>query len=428
MIDYFNARSGDTLADPRHWGWLSLIIDGSLMLGAVTVVGLIAAAIASASMVLGYLSPMGAVLILVALAMLLRNARRSRAMVAMNYLEQAVRLNLPLPGMLEAARRAEARPLRRRLERLRDALEGGAPVGIAVARSLPGVTSRATGLLICGERLGRLPQVLRRLVKPRESLGDQHAAGAIMVRWYPVAMVVAVAFVGTSVSVFLLPKLQMVFKDMGLQMPPIARVILTTWNAIEIPLVVLAAMVVAVQGGRVLSEMIPIRRAPFAPWRIMTDRLAWEMPVWRTAVRSLVLADACHMIAAALEVGQPMDRALAEAIEAADNRVLRHHLWKWAQAVSAGTPLAQAARQARMPALMIGMLGTARAAAGARETFAFLARYYEGRFSAAAAFLRGAAVPVMVGIAAVFVTALALGVFVPLANLAEHVSGIGGKP
>src|SRR5580698_8740005 len=55
------------------------------------------------SELLGWISPLWTLLSVVSLAVLLRGLRRSWDATTIEYLEQAVRLNLPLPGMLRAA-------------------------------------------------------------------------------------------------------------------------------------------------------------------------------------------------------------------------------------------------------------------------------------------------------------------------------------
>jgi hypothetical protein len=66
------------------------------------------------------------------------------------------------------------------------------------------------------------------------------------------------------------------------------------------------------------------------------------------------------------------------------------------------------------------------AAADAAGTFEFLARYYDGRFSRAAALLEGAVVPAMVFFFAFFVASAALGMFLPLVDLMNRVGELSG--
>src|SRR5215213_9717495 len=99
-------------------------------------------------------SPILGVLLLISVAMFFRGLRRSRAVAALNYVEQAVRLNLPLPPMLLAAERGETGRLRTKLRRLRERLENGYPLAAAMDRTLPGLPARTIGLVAAAERTG----------------------------------------------------------------------------------------------------------------------------------------------------------------------------------------------------------------------------------------------------------------------------------
>jgi type II secretory pathway component PulF len=74
------------------------------------------------------------------------------------------------------------------------------------------------------------------------------------------------------------------------------------------------------------------------------------------------------------------------------------------------------------------MLATtsARGAADAPATFEFLARYYDGRFSRAAALIEAAMVPAMVFVFAFLVGSVVLGLFLPLIDLINRVTDLTG--
>ena len=134
------------------------------------------------------------------------------------------------------------------------------------------------------------------------------------------------------------------------------------------------------------------------------------------------MADVCHLLADATEAGMPLDRALVEASDAAGNRVLQKRIARWAQLISAGAPVSDAARKARMPTLVVGMLSTAQQTASMPQVFAFLARYYEGRHATASALAQSAAVPIMVLILAAFVGTFALSLFLPLIKMIDFLA------
>lgn len=421
MIDYFGPR-GEQLARVRPskpWVWWASVDIVWMIVGVVALYSLtllIKAALAPAP---GYPSPLLALLLLVALAMLARNTRRGRALLALGYLEQAVRLNLPLPQMLAAAGAAERGVVRRRLARLRERIESGAPVATALQQALPSLPPRVVALAQCGERLGRLPQALQRALRQERLSAASGPAQAIFLRWYPVAMLVSLATIGGAVVKFLIPMYHDFFREAHQSMPAVTEWMAACWETFQAPVAIMALVILAVYCGRMVSEVVQVRRPRFGPWRPIIDRLAWITPLWRGSVRNRGLADVCFVLADALDAGQPIDSALLESADAANNVVLRNRVNRWAQLMSGGADVAQAARAARMPAILWGMLAAARGPEGTRNVLLFLGRYYDTRFNAAGALLRAAAVPIMVGITATLVTIIALGVFMPMIRLAE---------
>lgn len=426
MIEYSDSRSGPPPPPPARersvitWllsevGWFAICaLGGALCVG---VVGFLF------GVSLGFWSVLFALLATVALAIRARFLRRSRAMLAVNYLDQAVRLNLPIPPMLAAAEASESGPMRRRLGRLRAEIEAGSPIAISLRRASPGAPPRVIGLITAGERLGRLPQALRRTAAiERSILRDQRRAlQSIMLRWYPMLIPVVVLPVYFTIMIFVMPKFKQLFADFGLKLPAVTLWLLDVWGDLSVPLVCIALLAMAAACARLFADLFPFQRRSMRRLGPL-DWLAWSLPPWRGVVRSRALADACHVIADGLGAGQPADRAILDAAEVCPNTVFHTAMLEWARYVGEGVPLAQGARQARMPPILPGMLRTARDSAGTAEVFAFLSRYYDGRHGKAAALLDGAAIPVMVLVMAVFVLTLALGLFLPMVKLMEHLS------
>jgi type II secretory pathway component PulF len=421
-MEYFSSMGEGLVMPQRTRPWTALLMNVMLMVIGVAVMGLLGTLLGVVfSPVLGSTSPVFDLLVLVAILMAVRSARRNHERVAVGYLEQAVRLNLPLPAMVRAAEMSEGGKLRRRLARLRAWLETGLPIGTAVRRALPGVPARTTDLLLSAERLGQLPAALRRVLREDRSPGERQSVQAVLLRWYPLAMLGTVAVVGLMINIFVMPKYQQIFRDFRLPLPPLTRRTMGLWQTIEIPLAVIAGLILADFAGRALGEIRAVPPEWLNPWRGLTDRIVWVTPVWGSIARSRGLADVCMLLADATQAGLPLDRALAEASDAAGNRVLQRRVRRWAELVSSGVPAADAARKARMPALVSGMLGTTQGAA-VPGVFAFLARYYEGRHASAATLAQSAAVPAMVLIMAAFVGILALSLFLPLVRMIDFLA------
>lgn len=373
-------------------------------------------------------SPLLGVLLLIAVGTMFRGIRRRRAIAALNYVEQAVRLNLPLPAMIGAAEAGETGRLRKKLRDLRERLEDGHPIGEALDVSLPGLPARAVSLIAAAERNGRVAPTLARLVRELRRRPQHDPSRAILLRWYPIVLVMALSSVLGFFAVFVMPKYDSIFRDFDVPLPPLTTVTMRVWQWLGIPVGALMALIALVICGRMVAETVaPLwSRGNLGPVGYFTDALIWWAPVASGVVRNRGLADLCRVVADAAEAGRPMHAGLRDASRLGVNHVLRGKIDQWAEGVEGGTPLGEAARNAGMPRLLSGMLATtsARGSADAAGVFEFLARYYDGRFSRAAALLEGAMVPVMVMVFAFFVGSAALGLYLPMINLIEHMSDL----
>src|SRR4051812_47055353 len=91
---------------------------------------------------LGYIAALFIIGMFPMLSRIAQMIRRRRAAMTVAYLEQAVRLNLPISSMLRAAQQSERGTLNLRLVQLRDLIDSGYPVGLALESAVPEVPER----------------------------------------------------------------------------------------------------------------------------------------------------------------------------------------------------------------------------------------------------------------------------------------------
>lgn len=356
-----------------------------------------------------------------AVAGMLGQMREKRAMVILSYLEQATRLNLPLARMLDAAQQSETSRTAKRLRRVRILLEDGAPLGLALPVAVPELSERRVRLIAAGERLGNLRQTLTDLLRdPRE--GEEESAWRDSFgRWYPVLLALVFSFVLMLVLIFVMPKIEDIAGDFRVRLPYAARTLGRLRRELVdldwLPLAVILAVAVSALGGpfrRILSARTAATLGIF-------DRIYWYLPVAHGLARDRGLADACNTMATALRAGYPLPRAIQEAAELRMNRVLRERLNEWRKAVEGGMAADQAARAARLPALVCGMIGSGRGG-DPGAAMEFLASYYEARFSRARELLHAAIIPVLaLGFGGV-VLFMASGLYLPLLQMMDQLS------
>src|SRR5690606_2223780 len=143
----------------------------------------------------------------------MKRVRRRRGSMVISYLEQAVRLNLPLGPWLEAGMASERGALQQRLADLRLMLAQGLPVWRSADLSVLELSERQVAVIGAGERSGRLGAALRRLV--REERRDSATEGpetAFRVV-YPTIMAIMLLLVVSMLMIFVMPKFESIFMD-----------------------------------------------------------------------------------------------------------------------------------------------------------------------------------------------------------------------
>jgi type IV pilus assembly protein PilC len=374
--------------------------------------------------VLGAGTPFALILLLVLAVSMLAALRRRRMHAVVAYLEQATRLNLPLPAMLRAAEESEGMHTARALRALRVELESGRSVHDALGRAMPSIPPRTVGLVGSAERAGRLPHALARLSHDAVTrFGGRPPGAELYLRWYPPTVLLMIGLIVTCVYVFVLPKFFDIYQDFAIELPWETVWLKQTWDYVAVPLAVLVIGGTLVYVGRMLASIFVPSTLSHGPLRWLTERLAWHVPGARAVTRWRGYADTCYVMADALEAGHPLDWALAEASRSGANVVLADQLALWGDHARAGEPAAEGARGAGMPPLMVGLLRTA-GGADLPDLFRFLARYYDGRFARSTVVLQASLVPAMSLALGAAVGFIVVALFLPLVRLVNHLSDI----
>ncbi len=246
------------------------------------------------SELMGWISPIWTLLAVVSLAVLLRGLRRSWDATTIEYLEQAVRLNLPLPGMLRAAEADERRFVRKRIRRLRRQIEEGATIGDSLSRALPGFLPRVRSLIVSGERCGRLAPTLRRIVEQDRRLVRRNPLQRIYLRWYPIILLLTLAAVTAAIGAFVIPKFIRISHDFNASMSW-----MRLWNAIfnaAVVVIPLAGILAIFACSQLLLTLFHPRYGMPGPLRRCTDWLLWNLPAVRVAACAQALGDVCNLL------------------------------------------------------------------------------------------------------------------------------------
>jgi len=369
----------------------------------------------------GYIAPLGMMLVVPVVAISRRNVSRRNALTIATYVEQAVRLNVPIPQILKAAERSEGSSVRLQLRDVRELIEQGVPLHRAMAESLTAMSNRSVGLLGAAERINRLPQTLRRIVEQgRRRMPKDTATGAFYLA-YPITMILFLTVVVTLICVFVLPKYEQIFKDFHIQLPAVTIWLLDFVRDVGPIFGVLAIVVALAYLGRAWWEAVRPLGPSLQMSRGISDWIESIIPPTRGILRDRDWADALGVIAEGLDGGLPLPDAINEATKLHTGRYVHETLERWSSRLAQGQDLPNSAKLSGAPRGLAGMLATAHGADTA-DVFRFFERFYRARFSRTKIVLQALFVPVMVFIFAIPVLWVALSIFVPLIELISVVS------
>lgn len=371
----------------------------------------------------GIFAPAGVLMGMLMSARLIGRARQRRAFTVVGYLEQAARLNLPLPGMLRAAERSERGATSYRLGDLRRAMEAGMPVGVALERYTPEVPWRDRAEIAVGEQMGRLSATLSRvhartLQRLRRDSGDQD----LMLGWSYGAVIGAFAMlVLGGVTVLILPKYIEIFDDFDTALPWATRITFAFGQNLGGYLLVGSIAAVMLIAGWSLWS---INHSADETWSRLpgVERLLNLLPGIGGMLRDRSWTIAYAAVAEALTAGYALPEALRLTSESAVSPHVRGRLLRMAEAIEGGAGTCAAASAAHLPALSLGLLGAVDDGADARQTFEFLSRYHGSRFRRWLSVLQAAVLPIMVILLSLVVGWLVYSLFVPLVELIYSVT------
>ena len=340
--------------------------------------------------------------------------RRRRMLLILNRLETAIRLGLPLSRTMLDAAQSETGLLRKRLLALHNHLDRGDSLDRALIYAVPEIPHSIIRAIAAGQQMGCLEHVLDGILRRRSEETNTSSPSGGFYWAYPLILFAVISLILIAV----MPKFEGIFRDFHIQLPPVTLALLRVANdtAVLSPFIL---VLVLIPLGQAIARLFPSFRA-ISPFNgIVMDQLVWWTPFFGGLVSDRGMADLCDLTAAAVRLGRPLDESLGQAASAQPNAVMRYRTAAWANAVTEGRTMHEAARYARMPELFTSMLATVRNNDSLLQVLGFLWRYYEYRVSRARAVLQALYVPVIVFVMGLFVAIIGMSLTQPMARLCD---------
>jgi type IV pilus assembly protein PilC len=361
----------------------------------------------------------------------LRSVARRRGMTVVSYVETAVRLNLPFDAYLVAAQRSERGVVRQRLIMIREMIQRGNPISMALL-AVAEVPAEVADAAVAAERIGQLQPTLTRIMAEEDARSQDRRHDRVpFYKFYPLVVGTMVFLLVSGFMVFILPKFREIFKDFKVALPRSTEWLMsiTDFMVVQTPLgiIILVLVVLGFVGGLGLLLERTFSAHARRPRNSLLDTFLWFMPVVRGLAHNRSMGRICRFLADATGAAIPLTVALDEAAGLSINGRARDKVVRWKNLVQAGQTGSAAAAAAGMPSLVVRLLDTSQAprAGGEDNTanvFDFLARYYAARFSRLWITIHAAYEPVTVLLLGLLVAFVAYSLFRPLVVLIDAVT------
>ncbi len=302
------------------------------------------------------------------------------------------------------------------LTEIQEDLEAGRDLTGALGRHPTIFPSLVVNMIRVGESSGRLDQSFDEVAGylDREKQTADQIKAALR---YPTFVLAAIGVAITIITLFVIPAFEKLFRGQGAELPLPTRIILgvsdvavSWWWAILIALV-----------------------AGFFAWRAWVDteagRLAWDrfklrIPVIGTIIHRATLVRFARGFAMAFSAGVPLIQTLNLTAQAVGNQFVAQRLGKLRRGVERGDTLTRSAAASEMfTPLVLQMLGVGEETGSVDTMLEEIGDFYAREIEYDISRLSSAIEPILIVVIGAMVLVLALGVFLPMWNMATVMRG-----
>ncbi len=307
-------------------------------------------------------------------------------------------------------------PMRLAVRYVADDVEGGATLSEAMARH-PKVYDRLyTNMVRAGEVGGVLDSILQRLadfMEKTEALKRKVLSAMI----YPIAVISFAFGILALLLMFVIPKFQEIFIEMGSKLPSITRFLLraSAWVTAGGWAVILGIPV----GLWVLTKLIRIS----AGGRYVLDSLNLRIPIMGRILGKTAVARFSRTLGTLLAAGVPILEALTITADTAGNEVYSRALSKVREGIREGENFAAPLRTARIvDPMVVNMIDVGEETGELDKMLNKIADTYDEEVETLVAGLTSLLEPVMIIALGLIIGTIVISLFMPMVTMIQTMS------
>ena len=300
--------------------------------------------------------------------------------------------------------------LRAALEGILKDLEAGSAFSSALAKHPKVFDEIFVSVVLSGETVGKLAEVLEQLAIQLEKQSDfsSKMRGALM---YPIFILFAMIVVGLITVTRVVPQLESIFQESGAKLPFATQVLifistflLNYWWIVIVMVIVLA----------VVAQMFFVSK----PGRRLLDQIAIRLPFEQGT--DLYMARFSRTLGMLIQAGTPIIKALDVTAAVINNSLYHDELLNVRQQVERGIPLSAPLSESKLfPVIATQMVLVGEQTGRLDDVLLRMAEYYEAQSDEKIQSISSLLEPVIIVIIGIAVGYMVYSILVPMYNIAQ---------
>lgn len=321
-----------------------------------------------------------------------------------------------LRGLRESAHNHE---LRRVLGNLQEGLDAGQSLGASLARHPEVFSTLFVALVQVGETTGTLPESFLRLAKHLE-LEKETRDRVVAALRYPVFVMLTMVAAVFVINMFVIPAFAKLYAGFNIELPWATRLLIATsdFTVRFWPLMLL----VAVGAALAIRSYVGTEAG-----RYQWHRYKLRLPIVGSIIFRATMARFASALAVTSKSGVPIVQGLGVVSRAVDNAFVSARVVRMREGVERGETIARTAAATGMfPPLVLQMIAVGEDTGAIDRLMEDVSEYYDREVDYDLKNLAAALEPILIVFVGILVFILALGIFLPMWDLAQVARPGGG--
>ncbi|HHQ4702783.1 TPA: MSHA fimbrial biogenesis protein MshG [Aeromonas hydrophila] len=311
---------------------------------------------------------------------------------------------------------AHSKPLKRALHALGEDLGNGRPLSSSMQAHPRVFSSLFVAIIHVGENTGQLEEAFLQLANYFELELETRKRIKTAMR-YPSFVLIAIGIAMVILNIMVIPVFAGMFAKFGVELPLATRILLATSHFfVHYWWVMLGVLLAMVFGWR--------RWVSTVKGKLTWHRWQLKLPIVGTIIERSLLARFARSFSMMLKAGVPLNTALSLVADAVDNAWMAGRIRDMRAGIERGESLLRSAGSSGLfTPLVMQMIAVGEETGQVDDLLHEAAEYYEREVDYDLKSLTARIEPILIGIVAVMVLILALGIFTPMWDMMRAVRG-----